>query len=232
MVHEAGLRQRKKQQTREALIDAALDLFLLQGYEHTTVDQIAAAAEVSPRTFFRYFGSKEELLSHYMSTAEDALIRALAERPAEEPPFTAAAEAYRAFFRSLEDASPQDKERFTKTRRVLAAEPALLGVQFTRMAGMEERLTAEMARRMGVDPIADERPRIVVAMVGAAVRAGLTRLPTGDGSREHAGDAVSDAVNKDVHEDVNKDAVSACVRQVDRAIDLARRLLGPDSGAS
>lgn len=206
MVHEAGLRQRKKQQTRAALIDAALDLFLNQGYEHTTVDQIAAAAEVSPRTFFRYFGSKEELLAHNMNAAEEALVRALAERPAGEPPFTAAAEAYRAFFRAMEDASPEDKERFTRTRRVLEAEPTLLGVQFTRLAAMEDRLAAVLARRMGVDPATDERPRIVVAMAGAAVRAGLTRLPPGE------------------------DGVAACVRQVDRALDLARRLLGPDSG--
>ena len=58
-----GLRERKKQRTRATLISAAVKLCLEQGYEHTTVDQIAAAAEVSPRTFSRYFATKDAVYS-------------------------------------------------------------------------------------------------------------------------------------------------------------------------
>lgn len=202
MEHEVGLRERKKRQTRAALLDAALDLFLSQGYEHTTVDQIAEAVEVSPRTFFRYFGSKEDLLSYYVEAAEEVLVAALAGRPAAEPPATAVAEAYRAFFRFLQEASPPDRERFAKARRVLEAEPELLGVHCTRLARQECRLAAVLARRMGVDPAEDERPQIIVAMIAAAVRVGFTRPPCG-------GD------------------VTGLVRQMSRALDLAERMLAP-----
>ncbi len=58
----AGLRERKKQRTRQALVDAAMALFSTKGYEETTIAELAAAADVSPRTFFSYFASKEEIL--------------------------------------------------------------------------------------------------------------------------------------------------------------------------
>ncbi|MCP9978944.1 TetR/AcrR family transcriptional regulator [Actinomadura madurae] len=77
----AGLRERKKQRTRLALIDAALDLFLAKGYEATTIDEIVAAVEVSQRTFFRYFGTKEDVVTSFLSEHDQLMGEALAARP-------------------------------------------------------------------------------------------------------------------------------------------------------
>ena len=82
-------RERKKRQTREALLHAALELFDAKGYEHTAVREITDAVDVSERTFFRYFASKEDLAMSFVRDARGVMLEALAERPAEEEPLTA-----------------------------------------------------------------------------------------------------------------------------------------------
>jgi AcrR family transcriptional regulator len=73
-----GLRERKKQKTRDLLIGTALKLFLEKGYEETSIEEIAAAAEVSPRTFFRYFPNKEDVV-FLDQDKEDAFLREMIE---------------------------------------------------------------------------------------------------------------------------------------------------------
>src|SRR6202011_2147295 len=75
-----GLRERKKQKTRETIINAALDLFAKQGYEHTTIAEIAEAAEVSPRTIFAYFPSKEDILFCDVPEIQERFAQALEHR--------------------------------------------------------------------------------------------------------------------------------------------------------
>ncbi|GAA3092812.1 TetR/AcrR family transcriptional regulator [Streptosporangium carneum] len=81
-----GLRERKKLRTRQALITEALRLFLEKGYEQTTVSEIAMAAEVSTRTFFSYFASKEEVLLHHVRESLDRALRTVAERRSDDSP--------------------------------------------------------------------------------------------------------------------------------------------------
>lgn len=83
---QGSLRERKRARTRRALIDAAVELFDRQGYEQTTVAQIAAAAEISTRTFFGYFASKEDLLFPDSQARVEAVLDAIDQRrPGDRP---------------------------------------------------------------------------------------------------------------------------------------------------
>jgi AcrR family transcriptional regulator len=77
----SGLRERKKQRTREAIARAAHQLFVERGFQATTLPDIAEAADVSTRTIFAYFPSKEDILFSELDEMKDALARAVAERP-------------------------------------------------------------------------------------------------------------------------------------------------------
>src|ERR1700716_4116842 len=78
---QPGLRDRKKQRTRETIARAARELFAERGYHTTTLSEIAEAADVSTRTIFAYFPSKEDILFHNFAVMREALLPALAERP-------------------------------------------------------------------------------------------------------------------------------------------------------
>ncbi|GAA2885610.1 hypothetical protein GCM10010517_49260 [Streptosporangium fragile] len=169
---QPGLRERKKQKTRLALIDAALDLFLRQGYEATTVDQIAAAVEISPRTFFRYFATKEDVALSLPVDNQEIMVAELAARPADEPPFTAFAHAVRAVITMLKQGDPADTARFLKSRKVIDGTPALFAGSARRMMENERRLVAELARREGSSPD-DLLPHFVVALFTTVARVGF-----------------------------------------------------------
>src|ERR1039458_5623322 len=95
-------RRRKKRQTRDALIDTALDLFETKGYEHTAVHEITDAIDVAERTFFRYFASKEDLALFFVKQEMDDFTDALAARPTGEAPLTAVRNAFRQTLEQLQ----------------------------------------------------------------------------------------------------------------------------------
>jgi AcrR family transcriptional regulator len=113
-----GLRERKKARTRASLREHALRLFREKGYQNTTVEQIAAAAEVSPSTFFRYFPTKEDLV--LQDDMDTRLIAALEQQPPELGPVAAVRAASRQMFASYTAA---DMDILRETTRLTMTVP-------------------------------------------------------------------------------------------------------------
>jgi AcrR family transcriptional regulator len=117
---QVGLRERKKARTRAALREHALRLFRLQGYQATTVEQIAAAAEVSPSTFFRYFPTKEDLV------LQDDMDTRMIEAFERQPPGLAPIAAVRAATRQVFDSyTAADMDVLRETTRLTMSVPEI-----------------------------------------------------------------------------------------------------------
>jgi AcrR family transcriptional regulator len=166
----AGLRERKKQRTRIALIDAAADLFLAQGYEATTIDEIVAAVDVSQRTFFRYFATKEDVVIDVMGDYDQLMLDGLTSRPPEERPFTALFESLRIVLQTIAESGPDETARFRKLHQLVETTPALLATRMARYSEIEKVHADVIARRLGMDPETDLRPHLIVAAHFGAVR--------------------------------------------------------------
>ena len=118
-----GLRERKKEQAREAILDAALDLFADHGFEATTVQAIADRAGVSPATVARYFPTKDSLLLPERDVRIAHLRTAILGRPRRESPL-------RALVAALADEAPVEepfRSRLLRSRRAIASSPVLRG---------------------------------------------------------------------------------------------------------
>ncbi|MER6028010.1 TetR family transcriptional regulator [Streptomyces sp. NPDC001851] len=176
------LRERKKQRTREALLRAALELFTTQGYEHTTVDEIAEAVGVSQRTFFRYFAGKEDAAFAVQAMTEEYFVAAVRARPAHEAPMEALRQAvlegWDAIRETVESAVPV--ELYLRMYRTIESTPALLAAHLRRSAATEETIARLLAEREGVDVDADPRPRLAVAVFGGVIRVTERQWCTGD----------------------------------------------------
>jgi AcrR family transcriptional regulator len=118
----SGLRERKKQRTRWAIQAHAMRLFAQQGYDATTVEQIAEAAEVSPSTFFRYFKTKEDVVIH--DRYDDMMMAGIKAAPAELGPVGAMRHAFRAMAGQIDDGEwrdAHDRAQLTLTHPALRA---------------------------------------------------------------------------------------------------------------
>ena len=187
-VARPGLRERKKQRTHDDLQQIALRLFLEKGYDAVTVEEIAAEADVSHRTFYRYFSSKEDLVLGDLRELSELLHEALTDRPDVVPLLDSLA----AVTVDLATLFAGDPEELRARSRIVEANPALQQRSAERRPHLEDALLPFVAERLGLDPDADPLPRLFVACVVAASRTVIDRW-VARGSTEPMGPAIDAA---------------------------------------
>jgi len=158
-----GLRERKKLRTREAIIDAALDLFGEKGYDATTVEDIADAADVSPRTFFRYFESKLALIMARTTAKHDGIGPAIVARPPEE----SVVEAVRQVM-SHELREQMSDPLVMRELQVMLTTPSLRNLARDHFEDEEAGMVAAIAERLGLPPD-DLSAHVITGMVSSAL---------------------------------------------------------------
>ena len=179
MADEMGLRDRKRQRTRQALISAAMRLFAEKGYEQTTVAEIAASAEVSTKTFFNHFASKDEVLfPHLSARIEDAV--ALIEQP--KPGEKMSDVLMRAMEHMLADAVRDELDAGLASVRLpmIISGPSVQAATLHRYFQAETRL-AEALHRAYPDILdAPAAGAVIGSLMGAVLAAALICLQRGD----------------------------------------------------
>ncbi|MFI8367564.1 TetR family transcriptional regulator [Streptomyces sp. NPDC085466] len=173
------LAQRKRQLVSTELTETALQLFAHKGFEAVTVDEIATAAGVSKRTFFRYFASKEDVVVQFLAGMGADIRTELAARPAGERPSVALLRAVSVPLAACGDES----DRTLPVVRLILRTPALLARFLEHEAGWREELAGELAARLGTDP-AELYPALAAGMALTAFETVLCRWsedPAGPG---------------------------------------------------
>jgi AcrR family transcriptional regulator len=161
-----GLRAQHKARTRKAIQDHALRLFLAQGYEATTVEQIAAAAGVSHMTFFRYFAGKEAVVE--TDDYDPMLAELIRQRPARESPLTA---VHQAVLAGLSAVFATDRDAVLTRTQLILRTPALRARQWRQLDATQTLLAEAMADRLHTDVTLEIR-----VLAGAAVAALTTAI--------------------------------------------------------
>ncbi|WP_207311458.1 TetR/AcrR family transcriptional regulator [Lentzea alba] len=155
---------RTRRRVQEEVVDAALTLFLEQGFEETTVDQVVAAAGISRRSFFRYFGTKEDIVFGDLAEQGPVILAALRERPDDEPIWDALGHALSVLSTRM---SP---ERGIAIGRLVVTSPALRAAHLEKHLRWQQVLAPEVERRVG---IGDAPPGLVGEAIVATVLACL-----------------------------------------------------------
>ncbi|MFD6495941.1 TetR/AcrR family transcriptional regulator [Streptomyces sp. NPDC059944] len=169
-----GLRERKKTKTRIAIREATYRLIETRGYDATTVEQIAEAAEVSPSTVFRYFPTKEDIV---LTDEYDPLLeQELRERPADEP----WSDSLRHVLREAIGLGPSQDPEVSRLRTRLMAEVPSVRSRMMESASVTGRiLSRAIAERVGRDPDSLEARVLAMSLIGALMETSLYWAETG-----------------------------------------------------
>jgi AcrR family transcriptional regulator len=167
------IRERTRRLVQLELTVVAQDLFLEHGYEATTVDQIAAAAGMSKRTFFRYFPSKDDLVIGKYDLFGDRLAEALDARPANEPVWESLRRVFDLTLDYVQD--EHQRERNTAMERIVHSTPQLTARYLEKMQRVQALLIGRVAERLGLGATTtDPRPTAIVGAAFACVQAART----------------------------------------------------------
>lgn len=174
-----GRRERKKIETRAALEAAALRLFAEQGYERTTVEEIAEAADVAVRTFFRYFQSKQEVLFGDVAHDLTGRIRAQLDRQPQTVPLV---DAVGAALREMAENNPDQQQQILVRMRLMERLPELSGTYHMLFQRLHDEIAQYVAERTSLTPI-DLYPQMLAAAATGSVKAALVVFEASAGTR-------------------------------------------------
>jgi AcrR family transcriptional regulator len=167
----AGLRQRKRRETRVALNRAAIRLCMQRGWENVTVEDIASAANVSPRTFRNYFSTKAAAVAAGHLERMLCIADELRVRPVDEPLWTAITHSVTAQFETpgQQPENVQAARRWMEKIRFIFTEPAIHGEVLKASEAAQGELAKAIAERAGTTRGSESYPRLVAAVVGSVV---------------------------------------------------------------
>jgi AcrR family transcriptional regulator len=163
-----GLRERKKRERRDSIEAAALDLFDAEGFDNTTVENIAAEADIAPRTFFSYFPTKEDVVLADYAGRLERILGELEKRPRSEAPWKAVKASFLLVAHDYESQREELIRRFT----IIATNPSVYARSLQLQAGWEDALADSISARMNTAPT-DITPRLLAAAALACMRSTL-----------------------------------------------------------
>ena len=186
------VRERTRRAVRDELSQLAKELFVEKGYDETTIDDLAAAAGMSRRTFFRYFASKEELIVGKYEILGEQLAEDVAARPADEPLWTSLRQAFGRIVEYAENDA--HKAESVALENIVRDHPALNASYLDRVSRMQELVLDQVRIRTGQQDLTDPRtPAIVGAAFSCLIAAWATWLAPNQ--TQPFGDLLDQAMN-------------------------------------